>query len=198
MLIVGLNGSSNTNGNTKFLINKVLEEAKILGAEIKIIEIGEIMEYLDKAFCNACTNPCSGICYKDTSLTEVFELMERADALVLGSPSYFGTVSGQMKAFFDKTRALRSRKALYNKVGVGVTVGASKYGGQETTLKALHDIMLVHGMILIGDGFRDDDCGHHGVCAQRPSDKDEFAIKRAQITGRRIYEVAQATMGLRV
>ena len=52
------------------------------------------------------------------------------------------------ESFFDKTRKLRGEKALYNKVGAGITVGASKYGGQETTIKALHDIMLVQEWLL--------------------------------------------------
>jgi len=38
-------------------------------------------------------------------------------------------------------------------------------------MKALHDIMLVHGMTIVGDGYVGDDCGHHGVCAQQPADK---------------------------
>jgi len=41
----------------------------------------------------------------------------------MGSPVYFGSVSAQLKAFFDKTRKLRSEKALYNKFACGVTVG---------------------------------------------------------------------------
>jgi len=72
-----------------------------------------------------------------------------------------------------------------------VTVGGARFGGQETTMKALHDIMLVHGMTIVGDGYVGDDCGHHGVCAQQPADKDEFAIKRAKILGRRLVDVCK-------
>ncbi len=37
-----------------------------------------------------------------------------------------------------------------------------------------------------------DDCGHHGVCAHRPADADESALKRAKILGKRIVEVCEA------
>ena len=181
MLIVGLNGSPNRNGNTKFLINTVLNKVKELGAETIVYDVQELLNSAKHNFCVVCSSPCSGICYKDTKLEEAFEVMKKADGIILGSPSYFGTVSGQMKAFFDKTRKLRGEKALYNKVGAGITVGASKYGGQETTIKALHDIMLVQGMVVVGDGYFEDDCGHHGVCAHSPADKDDVAIKRAEI-----------------
>lgn len=197
MLIVGLNGSPNENGNTRKLLDTVLEKAESLGATTKIIHVAKEISSSKNSFCTACSNPCSGVCYKGTKLFFAYETLRKADAIIFGSPSYFGSISGQLKAFFDKTRLLRNEKALYNKIAAGVTVGASKYGGQETTMKALHDIMLVHGMIIVGDGFAEDDCGHHGVCAQRPSQTDEFAIKRCDILAKRLVEVVQATNTLR-
>lgn len=197
MFIVGLNGSPNKKGNTKFLLNKVLDKAASLGAETAILELDELLGTAKHGFCKACSNPCSEVCYKGTKLEDAFELMKKADGIVLGSPVYFGSVSGQMKAFFDKTRKIRSEKAFYNKVAAGVTVATSKYGGQETTMKALHDIMLVHGMIVVADGYGEDDCGHHGVCAHRPAENDEFAQKRAEILAKRLVEVCSATEQLR-
>lgn len=197
MLIIGLNGSPSKDGSTKFLLNTVLDKLKEMGAETRILEVPELLKTAKNSFCVSCSTPCSGACYKGTKLEEAYELMRQADGLIFGSPSYFGTMTGQMKAFFDKTRKLRGEKAFYNKVSAGVTVGASKYGGQETTMKALYDIMLVHGMMIVGDGFVDDDCGHHGVCAHKPSDNDEFAQKRAAILAKRLFEVCSATSSLR-
>jgi multimeric flavodoxin WrbA len=197
LLIIGLNGSPNKDGNTKFLLNAVLGKLEEMGAETRILEIPELLKTAKNSFCVSCSTPCSGACYKGTKLEEAYELMRQADGLVFGSPSYFGTMTGQMKAFFDKTRKLRFEKAFYNKVSAGITVGASKYGGQETTMKALYDIMMVHGMMIVGDGYVDDDCGHHGVCAQKPSENDEFAQKRAAILAKRLFEVCSATSSLR-
>jgi multimeric flavodoxin WrbA len=197
MKIIGLNGSPNKNGNTKFLMNLVLQKCIERGAEIEIIEVSEIMAVLKNSFCIVCSNPCSGICYSGTKLEEAFNKLKKADAIVFGSPVYFGTISSQLKAFFDKSRKIRSEKGLYNKIGAGITTGTSKYGGQETTMRAMHDIMLVHGMMIIGDGYIDDDCGHHGVSGQRPANEDENAILRAEIIAKRIIEVCDSTMDLR-
>lgn len=197
MLLLGLNGSPNKKGNTKFLLERILNKAKSLGVETSMMDLGELFDSLNNSFCVACSNPCQALCYKGTKIEEAFELMKKADGFVFGSPVYFGTVSAQMKAFFDKSRKLRTEKAFYNKVAAGVTVAASKHGGQETTIKALHDIMLVHGMIIVGDGYIEDDCGHHGVCAQLSSEKDEVAINRAEILSKRLIEVCNATSSLR-
>lgn len=191
MLITALNGSPNKNGNTKFLLEKVMNTVSDLGATTKIFDVSELLSKAKHPFCTACSNPCSGICYTGTKLEESFELLKDSDAIVVGSPSYFGTVSGQLKAYFDKTRKLRSQKGLYNKIGVCVCSGASRFGGQETTIKAIHDIMLVHGMNIIGDGYIENDCGHHGVCAQRPCENDQIAIDRAIIVGKRLFEVCK-------
>lgn len=197
MLIVGLNGSPNKNGNTKILLEKVISTAKKLGAETKILEVSEIFKGVSQPFCTVCSNPCSGQCFHGTNLEGAFDLLKQADGVVLGSPVYFGSVSGQLKAFFDKSRKLRGEKGLYNTVGAGVTVGNSRFGGQETTMKALHDIMLVQGMIIVGDGYLENDCGHHGVCAQRPGAEDSYALQRAEILGKRLVEVCEATNSLR-
>lgn len=197
MLLVCLNGSPNKKGNTKLLLETIAEKVKRLGSEVVILDVADLLNSLKQPFCVACSSPCSGECYKGSKLEEAFELLKKADGIIIGSPVYFGSVSGQIKAFFDKTRKLRSEKVLYNKVIAGVTVGASKYGGQETTMKAIHDMALVQGMIIVGDGFTEDDCGHHGVCAQKPSENDEFALKRAEIIAKRLVEVCRATESLR-
>ena len=197
MFILGLNGSPDKKGNTYYLLSKVMEKTSNMGALTQIIDVGDFVASSKGCFCTACTNPCTGICYKGTKLEEAFNLMRKADAIILGSPVYFGTVSAQLKAFFDKSRILRGEKALYNKIGAGITVGAAKYGGQETTMRALHDIMLVQGMIIIGDGYIDNDCGHHGVSSQKPSCDDEFAINRVEILANRLVEVCNATKNLR-
>ncbi len=198
MLIVAINGSPDPDGNTAFLLKRILAATEARGAETLLIHAAAKMASTSGTpFCTVCSNPCAGTCFKGSPLAQAYETMAKADAIILGSPVYFGTLTAQLKAFFDKTRQLRNRKGLYNKIGAGVTVGASKYGGQETTLRALHDIMLVHGMILVGDGFGEADCGHHGVCAQRPASADNDAHKRADLLAARLVEVCRATAALR-
>lgn len=197
MLIVGLNGSPNKNGNTQFLVSKVLETTHKLGAKTELLDVDELLKTAKHPFCSVCSSPCSGVCFRKTKLEEAFEILKKADGVVFGSPTYFGTISAQLKAFFDKTRMLRSEKGLYNTVGAGVTVGSSKYGGQETALRALHDIMFVHGMIIVGDGYVEKDSGHQGVSAQRPAANDDCALERAELMGKRIIEVCRATESLR-
>ncbi len=197
MFLVVINGSPKKEGNVSYLLNLVRKEAEEQGAEVEMIHAHSVMNGQNDPFCAACANPCPGTCYKGTELEEAYRKLERAHAVVLGSPVYFGTVSGQLKAFWDKTRRLRTEKKLINKVGAAVTSGAARFGGQETALRALHDMLMVQGITVVADGHPEYDAGHHGACAQQPSSEDETAQKRARIVAARILEVARATSGLR-
>ena len=109
------------------------------------------------------------------------------DFVVFGSPVYFGSMTGQMKCFFDKTRDARANKKWLGKPMAAVTVGASKYGGQERTLEHIHSCALVSGMTLIGNSSVSG-MGHFGVSAQKPANEDTYAINQCKILAERIIE----------
>lgn len=197
MLIIGLNGSPRRDGNTAYLVGAALEAAREGGAGTELIHVGSVLTSQEYPFCRACASPCPASCYRDSALEAAYRRLAEADAVIAGSPVYFGTVSAQLKGFWDKSRKLRAEKALLNTVGAAVTVGGARFGGQETTLKALFDMMLIQGMILVGDGHHSADCGHQGACAQNPAAEDQNAAARVKILARRVVEVARATSGLR-
>lgn len=191
MLIVGINGSPNRKGNTAYLLNVALDAAKAKGANVQVIQVMDALKGQERPYCIACSSPCEGKCYKDTPLEKAYKLLAKTDGLVLSSPVYFGTVSAQLKAFWDKTRKLRNERGLVGKPGAAVSTGASRFGGQETTVETIHNMMLIHGMSIVGDGTFDTDAGHLGAHAQKPAASDDDGIKRAKILGQRIAEEAK-------
>ncbi len=191
MKVLAINGSPNIKGNTVFLLNKALNAAKSEGAEVEMIHVSEAISELDKPFCIQCSSPCSKICYEGALLEEYYEKLKEADGIIIGSPVYFGTVTAQLKAFWDMTRALRSEKVLIDKIGAAITVGASKYGGQKTTIDTLHDMMLIQGMIIVGDALKEEDAGHQGVCGEKEVEKDQEVQKRSKILGRRVARLVK-------
>ncbi len=197
MFIVGINGSPNKKGNTAFMLKTALEAAGALRARTAVIHIADALTGISQPFCVHCSTPCDARCYKGTPLEKALEVLREADGILVGSPVYFGTVSAQLKSFWDKTRLLRSEKALLNVVGGVLAVGASRFGGQETTVRAVQDMMLCQGMIVVGDGHTEEDAGHQGACAQRPSASDVVGLKRCHILAKRVVEVARATADLR-
>ncbi len=77
------------------------------------------------------------------------ELVEY-DAIILGTPTRYGNVCGQIQAYMDSTGGLWAKGALIGKVGGGFVSTATQHGGQETTLRAIHTELLHHGMVIAG------------------------------------------------
>jgi NAD(P)H dehydrogenase (quinone) len=77
------------------------------------------------------------------------ELAE-ADALIIGTPTRFGNMCGQMRQFFDATGGIWKAGALVGKVGSVFTSTATQHGGQESTILSVHTTLLHHGMIIAG------------------------------------------------
>jgi NAD(P)H dehydrogenase (quinone) len=76
--------------------------------------------------------------------------LEKADAIILGTPTRFGNMCAQMRAFLDSTGSLWIKGTLVGKVGSAFTCSATQHGGQETTILSTHNTMLHHGMIIVG------------------------------------------------
>ncbi len=72
------------------------------------------------------------------------------DAIIIGSPTRYGNVCGQVQAFLDGTGGLWATGALVGKVGGGFVSTATQHGGQEETIRSIHTALLHHGMVLVG------------------------------------------------
>jgi NAD(P)H dehydrogenase (quinone) len=107
-----------------------------------------------------------------------------ADAIILGSPTYYGNMSGRMKELIDQTFNIHGK--LKGKVGGAFTSSGGTACGAETTLLAMLQAMLVHGMIVQG---RPDD-KHYGATALE--EPDEQAIGYCTELGGRVAGLAVA------
>ncbi|MDD2509504.1 MAG: NAD(P)H:quinone oxidoreductase [Aliarcobacter skirrowii] len=76
--------------------------------------------------------------------------LAKADAILFGTPTRFGNMTGQMRSFLDATGGIWSRGALAGKVGSVFTSSGTQHGGQESTILSMHITLLHHGMIIAG------------------------------------------------
>ena len=76
--------------------------------------------------------------------------LETADAIIVGTPTRFGNMCSQMRAFWDATGSLWIKGTLVGKVGSVFTSTATQHGGQETTILSTHNTLLHHGMNIVG------------------------------------------------
>jgi multimeric flavodoxin WrbA len=104
MKVMAFNGSPRKKWNTATLLGKALEGAASRGAEPELIHLYDL-DYKGCISCFACKTiggKSYGRCAVQDDLTDVFSRIEQTDAIILGSPIYWGTVSGEMKSFMER------------------------------------------------------------------------------------------------
>jgi NAD(P)H dehydrogenase (quinone) len=72
------------------------------------------------------------------------------DAIMIGTPTRYGRMPGQMANFLDQTGSLWAQGKLNGKVGSAFTSTATQHGGQETTLFSVITNLLHFGMVVVG------------------------------------------------
>jgi multimeric flavodoxin WrbA len=104
MNVLAINGSPRKEWNTATMLKKALEGASSLQAKTELIHLYDL-NYTGCISCFACKTRRGvsyGRCAVKDDLSPVLKKIEESDALILGSPIYFGTVSGEMKSFMER------------------------------------------------------------------------------------------------
>ncbi len=105
------------------------------------------------------------------------------DAIVIGSPTYYGHMAGPIKELFDETVSFHGK--LDGKVGAAFSSAANIGGGNETTIMGIIEAMLIAGCVVQGDPKGD----HYGpVSIGKPDDRVRQQCERR---GRRIAELTK-------
>jgi multimeric flavodoxin WrbA len=127
MNIIGINGSPRKQWNTATLVAKALEGAASLGATTELFHLYDL-DFKGCISCFACKTrggKSYGKCVMNDDLAPVLEKIAAADALVIGSPIYFGTVTGETRSFLERllfpylTYTVRSGTLFSKKIKAG-------------------------------------------------------------------------------
>lgn len=123
---------------------------------------------------------------RDVSNIKVDNLLEY-DAIIVGSPTYCGSMAGELKELFDESARIHGK--LDGKVGAAFSSSAQVGGGNETTILSILNAMLIHGMIVQGDWKGD----HYGpVAIGSPDDRAEKMCIRI---GNRVAQLVKKLHG---
>jgi multimeric flavodoxin WrbA len=104
MKVMAVNGSPRKKWNTATLLGKALKGAAFKGAETELIHLYDL-NFKGCISCFACKTrggKSYGTCAVKDDLQPILKKIAAADALILGSPIYFGIVSGEMRSFMER------------------------------------------------------------------------------------------------
>jgi multimeric flavodoxin WrbA len=149
-LIVGICGSPRKQA-TEYVLEQALAMLKEKGFETKLWTVrGKWLEFC--THCDFCLTNKN--CQFQDDMEELYELLAKAKGIICASPVYNGGVSAQIKTVMDRTRSLSAadKNFFKGKIGMGITVGGDRAGGQELAQWQIHTFYLINGMIPVGGG----------------------------------------------
>lgn len=150
MKILGIFGSMRANGNSDWIINKVLDSAKEEGAQIGKIFLREChIKYCTG--CDSCHNNEGNCVITDDDMQKIYPKLLEANVVVVGCPNYFKNVSALTKNFIDRTNAfvrVKPRK-LEGKYAIGLCVGGEELEDTQHCEDALARFFKGHGMKIL-------------------------------------------------
>ncbi len=186
MKVLGISGSPRKGGNTDILVKEALKSAEENGADTEFVGLAG-KEIKGCIACSDCGKKAK--CVIDDDMQEIYPKMVAADAIVLGSPVYFGTVTAQTKALIDRSYFLhKNGRKLAGKVGGAIAVGGR--AGHEISSMTIMDFATIVGMVLPGNAFV------HSYSREKGAASDEEnAMTGASSLGERIVGLHNTLTG---
>lgn len=182
MKAVAINGSPRPGGNTEILLKKVLEPLEAAGWDTEILRIGGKAVRGCMA-CMKCVEKQNGRCIiENDPINEYLEKMYAADAIILGSPTYFADVTSELKALIDRAGfvALANGGAFSGKIGAAVV--AVRRGGATHVFNTINNMFLISSMIVPGSLYWNMGVG----CDKGEVNGDEEAMRNMSHLGQTI------------
>ncbi|MBN1109493.1 MAG: flavodoxin family protein [Methanomassiliicoccales archaeon] len=153
VLVVGLNGSPRRQGSSDALLRAALRGAEEEGARTARFDLA----FMGIAPCRACEG-CfeKGECVQDDDMSELYEALEAADAVLVASPIYFSGMSAQTKVAVDRCQALWARRQVLGmprRPGVGaIMLSAARQDARfDNALSELRAFLIGIGLRPMGE-----------------------------------------------
>jgi len=179
MKAVAFNGSARKDGNTAILIRTVFEELEKEGIETELIQLaGKRIRG-----CTACykcfTNKDRRCSVQDDFANECIEKMLAADAVILGSPTYFADVSAELKALIDRAGLVSIANDYMLRRKIGAAVVAVRRSGAIHAFDTINHFFFINQMIVPGSIY-----WNMGVGLEKGEvSKDEEGLRTMKILG---------------
>jgi multimeric flavodoxin WrbA len=153
MKAIAFNGSPRQGGNTEYLLKKVLEPIKEAGIETELVQVGG-KPLRGCIACYKCRERKDSKCAIDTDIVnECIGKMIKADAIILGSPTYFADMTSEMKALIDRSGfvAMANGRLFSRKIGAAIVV--NRRGGATSAFDSINHLFLISKMIVPGSTY---------------------------------------------
>ena len=154
MKVIAINGSPKENGNTAQALQMMLGEIEKKGIETELVTIGNKMIH-GCIGCAKCREAQSGTCvaFPNDAVNELLPKLIAADAMILGSPTYFAGINGTMKSFLDRVFYVSFVHGGLFRLKYGAAVAVLRRGGGTAAFDELNKYFQISEMTIASGCF---------------------------------------------
>jgi len=153
MKVVAINGSARKDGNTAILVRRVFGELEEEGISTELIQLAG-QEVRGCLACFRCFQNLDRKCaVMGDFVNECIGKMDEADGIILASPTYFATVTTELKAIIDRAGlvAIANGNMFARKVGAAVV--SVRRGGAVTVFDTINRFFFIEEMVVPGSSY---------------------------------------------
>jgi multimeric flavodoxin WrbA len=182
MKAIGFSGSPRKDGNTAILINYVLREIENEGIETELFQLAG-REIRGCKACYKCFEKKDGKCvFNDDAANECIEKMQNADAIILGSPTYFSDLTPEMKALIDRAGFVAKANGDMFKRKAGAAVVAVRRMGAIHVFDSINHFFFISQMVVPGSIYWNVGIGRE----KGDVENDEEGIRTMKVLGQNL------------
>jgi len=147
MKVITINGSPKDNGNTAQALQILLGEVQKKGIDTELVTIGNKM-IRGCIGCGKCREVRNGTClaFPNDAVNEWMPKLTAADAIVLGSPTYFAGINGTMKSFLDRVFYVAHASGGLFRLKFGTAIVVLRRGGGTAAFDELNKYFQISEM----------------------------------------------------
>ncbi len=153
MRVTAFNGSPRKDGNTFIMLDTVIKELEKKDIEGEVVQVGG-QKIHGCVACQKCFENDDHRCvYDDDILNSCIDRMIASDAIILGSPTYFGSLTPEIKALMDRSGMVTRAQGGLLKRKIGAAVAVHRRAGSMVVFNTINNFFLINNMIVPGSTY---------------------------------------------
>lgn len=173
MKVLLINGSPHENGTTFRALSEVAAELNSNDIDTEIVTVGD-KPIVGCTVCGGCSK--LGKCVKDDLANEIIAKIDAADGLIVGSPVYYASLNGSLKALLD--RVFFAKKSFAYKPAAAVAV--ARRAGTTATIDIINKYFTLSNMPVVSSQYWNMVFGSNG----KQADEDEEGLQTMRVLGK--------------
>ncbi|MBN2048858.1 MAG: flavodoxin family protein [Spirochaetales bacterium] len=153
MKVTAFNGSPRRGGNTEILLRRLMDDLSTAGMDCEFVQLGGQLVHGCTACMKCRENQNKKCVFTDDPMNSWIEKMIDSDIILIGSPTYFASLTSETKALIDRAGYVCRGNGNALKRKIGAAVVSVRRAGALNVFQGINNFFLINEMIVPGSSY---------------------------------------------